>query len=61
MLVLGGEGHFLVSEVPLPLENAQAPIYARGCKGVYQERDETLEFPEGGDQTCESYYTNSHL
>ena len=61
MLVLGGEGHFLVSEVPLPLENAQAPIYARGCKGVYQERDETLEFPDGRDSTRESCYTNAQL
>jgi hypothetical protein len=37
------------------------PIYMWGCKGLYQERDETPEFAEGRDQTLESYYTKAHL
>jgi len=37
------------------------PIYMRGCKGMYQERAQTPDFPEGHAQTWEGYYTHAHL
>ena len=37
------------------------PIYMRGCKGLYQERDQTPDFLEGRAQTREGCHTHAHL
>ena len=40
---------------------SEVPLYMWVCKGSCQESVEISEFPQGPEQTCESYWTDAQF